>query len=227
MLILTKMKRSFIIDHVMPSDLDKNDIKNGLKIKEQMLENVTDEYIKKITPDWREKERYYRIHGLVDYIDKINCGEMSITELPKYKPVQCDVWLRYKQFNITDYNSNISTYGKRDYDYPPLDPSQPDITPRNGYCDWIKQDNESTFVLQKPDGEMFLDTVFQLQIVIYGDNHRRYFPFQDYKHSNGWYSITPMDKVDIYDFEAGIEKPFYRLFFRNKKGYADNITYTS
>jgi hypothetical protein len=72
---------------------------------------------------------------------------------------------------------------------------------------------------------MFLDTVFQLQIVIYGDNHRRYFPFQDYKHSNGWYSITPMDKVDIYDFEAGIEKPFYRLFFRNKKGYADNITY--
>jgi len=56
----------------MPSDLDKNDIKNGLKIKEQMLENVTDEYIKKITPDWREKERYYRIHGLVDYIDKIS-----------------------------------------------------------------------------------------------------------------------------------------------------------
>lgn len=221
MLTLTKMRRSFIIDHIMPSDLDPENIKNGLKIKEEMISKITDDYIKNTIPDWKDKERYYRLHGLSEYIEKVNCGEMDLNELPKKSSIKCDVWLRYKKYNVEEYKTNPD-YCKRDYDFPPMDGS-PDVTPRNGYGEWIKQNEKSEINLRNSDGSRFLKTIFQLQIVMYGDNHRRYFPYQDYNHTNGWYSVT--DDIDIYDFEAGINKPFYKLFFRNKKGYADNVTF--
>lgn len=215
------MRRSYIIDHVMPSDLDNENIKNGLKIKEEMINQITDDYIKSTVKDWKDKEIYYRSRGISQYMEKINCGEMNINDLPKNKCVKCDVWLRYKDYNNDEYLNNPD-YCKRDYDFPPIDGSN-DITPRNGYCDWIKQDNKGEFYLKKPNNGKFLKTIFQMQIVIYGDNHRRYFPFQDYNHTNGWYSVS--EDIDIYDFEAGIDQPFYKLFFRNKKGYADNVTF--
>jgi hypothetical protein len=221
MLTLTKMKRSFIIDHIMPSDLDSENIKNGLKIKEEMIAQITDDYIKSTVPDWKDKEIYYRNHGLSKYIEKINCGEMSINDVPKPQPIKCDVWIRYKTYDENEYLNNPN-YCKRDYDFPPLDGSK-DIVPRNGYGNWIKQDENGEFYLRNSDGSRFLRTIFQMQIVIYGDNHRRYYPYQDYNHTNGWYSVS--DDIDIYDFEAGIQKPFYKLFFRNKKGYSDNVTF--
>ena len=77
MLCLTKIRRSYIIDHVMPSDLDDKDIKHGLYLKEQMIDEINDEYIKKKYPNWKELERQFRKDGSSEFIDKIMCGEMS------------------------------------------------------------------------------------------------------------------------------------------------------
>jgi len=285
MLTLTKMKRAYIIDHIMPSDLDKKNIKHGLKLKEEMIDSITDDYIKTIIPDWRQIERDYRKRGVSQYMEKVNCGELTLDDILKPNPIQYDVWIRWKDFNVTEYNNN-PMYGLKDYDYVwnPFNVLVCHITDlkndgadnvlmtwdtdkyiatfnnvnytfsklehnyqlkindseftvssidnnvlyfnkdtvkiecsnvyRDGYSEWIKSDDKRQFEFKNKK-----DTVFQMKIVMYGDNHNRYFPFQSYDITNGWQYIS--DDVELYDFETGMNEQFYRLFFRNRPGYGD------
>ena len=102
MLCLTKIKRSYIIEHVKPSDLDDKDIKHGLYLKEQMIREITDDYIKQNFPNWKELERNYRKNGLVDVCDKISCGEMDYNDIVKPKVARMEVWMRWKEFKFGD-----------------------------------------------------------------------------------------------------------------------------
>jgi len=208
MLTLTKMYRANIIDHVMPSDLDKNDIKHGLYLKEKMLAEMTDDHVKELNPDWKEKERYYKKHGLSDYMEKIFCGEMELDEVPKPKIAQFECWLRHKPY---DPNDNCLD----DYDYHCEDPncSVEDKNPLNdGYCEWIKPNKLGVFEFMD-----LKDEVFQMQIAIIGENAGKYFPYQDYTHSSGWEYVS--NDILQYDFENGMDEEFFRLFFRLRKGY--------
>ena len=300
MLTLTKMKRAYVIDHVMPSDLDKNNIKHGLKLKEEMIAKITDDYIKNLIPEWKQIERDYRKRGVSQYMEKVNCGEMTLDDIPKPGSINYDVWIRYKDFKMEDYN-NDQYYGLKDYDYVlvPFNKLTCRITDNNddrhvtnelmnwiedgsvyklkttisegvigyylrednhnyvlkvslkgidsiynlydkddnilyfdkgnisiectneyrdgGYSEWIKNEENREFNFKD-----MKDTVFQMKIVLYGDNYDRYFPCQDYTHNNGWVYVS--DELDLYDFEAGLNEPFYRMFFRNRPGYGD-ITY--
>lgn len=307
MLTLTKMKRAYVIDHIMPSDLDKNNIKHGLKLKEEMIAKITDDYIKSIIPEWRQIERDYRKRGVSQYMEKVNCGEMELDDIPKPSAINYDVWIRWKNFSMSDYNNN-EYYGLKDYDYVMVpfekltchitryDEDDEDenftyklmtwnnnhytyenviesesetesnntlyefaeaehnyrlkVTRPNsevyydlydkddnvlyfdkgkikiecaneyrdgGYSEWIKNEENREFNFKD-----MKDTVFQMKIVLYGDNYDRYFPCQDYTHNNGWVYVS--DELDLYDFEAGLNEPFYRMFFRNRPGYGD-ITY--
>jgi len=304
MLTLTKMKRAYVIDHIMPSDLDKNNIKNGLKLKEEMIDSITDDYIKEIIPDWKQIERDYRKRGVSDIMEKINCGELTLDDIQRPNPIKYDVWIRWKDFDVNAYNAD-PMYGLKDYDYV-LNPFNKLVchitdednaevnnklmsldnnryvfvleigeeggneinTPDNMYYYLEKLDHNYSLKIYRRDTEIssYLisnindnilyfnkgkikveclneyrdgysewhkfddttreynftnkrDTVFQMKIVLYGDNHDRYAPFQNYEINNGWNYIS--DNIDLYDFEAGMNEPFYRLFFRNKSGYGD------
>lgn len=216
MLTLTKIRREILIDHVMPSDLDKDDIKHGLQLKEEMLSKITDDYIKQTIPDWREIERDYRKRGISDIMDKIMCGEMSLDDIPKPQPIKCETWLRWKKFNPDSFNSVTKKY---------------DFDTEEGFSDWIKQDENMEIELKTREQ----DIMVQMQIVLDGECCDRYFPYQSYNFNNGWEFVD--DNVKLYDCanwdrnEDGTLKygpyedvdmkndEFYRLFFRNKKGY--------
>ena len=238
MLTLTKIQRSYVIDHIMPSDLDKNDIKHGLQLKEKMLKEIDDEYIKKTIPNWQNMERFYKKNGLTEYADKILCGEMSFNDLPKPTAVKCDVWARWKPFQVgeelirtvqevrdTEYEGNLKE--KITYDFDRWE----DYTP------WEKFTDTGTLTLTKK-----YDIMLQLQIVIYGEEAGRYFPYQSYDFGSGFEFVD--DNLILYDIQswernedgtlvgckqndksenvlrvADSQEPYYRLFFRNRLGY--------
>ncbi len=220
MLCLTKIKRSYIIDHVMPSDLDDTDIKNGLYLKEKMLEEVTDDYIKEKYPNWKEIEREYRKNGLTDTIDKIMCGEMDSVDLTRSEPVRCDVWMRYKEFKTGEVR-------KKAYDPDDIERYEVyDFDRLEGYSSWKKQGENDVFDLKDVS-----DIMVQFQLAIIGKYAIRYYPFQDASHYNGFFFVN--DLIHIYNpqlwerhpengmLTSDIDKQseYYRLFFKNYKGY--------
>ena len=216
MLTLTRMRRELISDHVMPSDLDKEDIKHGLQLKEKMLLETTDEYIKKTIPNWKEIERDYRKRGVSDIMDKIVCGEMSLDDIPVPEGAKFEVWLRYKPFSmdkvdgVYDFNRGGSSFNDES----------------GGYCKWIKEDETHSFYLTDVD-----DYLMQMMIVVIGDDAGRYFPYEDYTHQSGWYYMS--DELDVYDPETFniikipdnpdtiITEPFVKLFFSVKLGFPE------
>lgn len=219
MLCLTKIKRSYIIDHVMPADLDNVDIKHGLYLKEKMLEEVTDDYIKEKYPNWKELERQYRKNGLTDTIDKIMCGEMDSLEFKKTEPVRCEIWMRYKEFKqgeIRPKSHSADEFSRYEvYDFDRLD----------GYSDWIKQGINDAFDLKNVS-----DIMIQFQMAIIGKYAIRYYPFQDSSHYNGFSFVN--DHIHVYNPQVwnrdnvgkiigGVndQDEYYRLFFKNYKGY--------
>lgn len=221
MLCLTKIRRSYIIDHVMPSDLDSEDIKHGLYLKEKLIDEVTDDYIKQKYPNWKELERQFRKDGSAQFIDKIMCGEMDPLEYKKTEPVRCEVWVRYKEFKegeIIPHTKEIDEFGRYEtYDFDRLD----------GYSDWIKQEINGSFTLRNVE-----DIMVQFQLAIIGKYCIRYYPFQDASHYNGFSYVH--DNVHVYnpqvwkrDSEGKIigniedQTEYYRLFFKLYKGYYD------
>lgn len=227
MLTLTKIRREIITDHIMPSDLDKNDIKHGLQLKEKMLQEVTDDFIKSTVPNWKEIERDYRKRGVSDIMDKIACGEMTLDDIPKYNPVRCEVWLRWKKFEEgTLKKKKVVNFEGRE-----VERWTYDFDRDEGYSEWIKEDKNHMFLLKDME-----DILIQLQIVIIGDNCGRYFPYQDYTHPSGWYFVS--DCLKFYDLDAferyddttenagklsiplENQEEFTRLFFKNRYGYS-------
>lgn len=219
MLCLTKIKRSYIIDHVMPSDLDDKDIKNGLYLKEQMLEKITDDYIKEKYPDWKELERRYRKNGLSDVIDKIMCGEATPDNFKETKPIRCEIWMRTKEFKegeiIPKHRDPDAFERYETYDFDRL----------TGYSEWIKQFDDTTFELDHTT-----DIMIQFQLAIIGEYSIRYYPFQDATHYNGFTFVD--DNIHIYNpqvwdrnddgtlvTDISNQEEYYRLFFKNYKGY--------
>lgn len=74
-------KRQYIIDHVMPSDLD-NDVKEGLKLKEEMIANVTAESIRELTPNIDETIQVLNDQGISEEkYTKYITGEITQIEL--------------------------------------------------------------------------------------------------------------------------------------------------
>lgn len=78
---IVEAKRKYIIDHVMPSDLS-DDIKEGLRIKEEMIANVTAESIEELTPNINETIQLLNEQGVSEekYVKFMN-GEISQVEL--------------------------------------------------------------------------------------------------------------------------------------------------
>jgi len=215
MLTLTRMRRELISDHVMPSDLDKKDIKHGLQLKEKMLLETTDEYIKSTIPNWKEIERDYRKRGVSDYMDKIVCGEMTLDDIPVPEGAKFEVWLRYKPFSTEKIDG--------EYDF---NRGGSSLNGEGGYCKWIKEDEVHSFHLTDVD-----DYLMQMMIVIIGDEAGRYFPYEDYTHQSGWYHMS--DELDVYDPETFdivkdqhnqdvlIADPFVKLFFSVRIGFSE------
>lgn len=74
-------KRQYIIDHVMPSDLD-NDVKEGLKLKEEMIANVTAESVRELTPNIDETIQVLNDQGISEEkYTKYITGEITQIEL--------------------------------------------------------------------------------------------------------------------------------------------------
>jgi len=220
MLCLTRIKRSYVIDHVMPSDLDDKDIKHGLFLKEKMIQEITDDYIKEHFPNWKELERSYRKNGIYDICDKLMCGEMTSDDIIKPKTIETDVWLRWKLFTIgdiieKDYGEDfIGRY--ETYDFDRLD----------GYGDWVKSNENYIFSLSNVS-----DIMVQFMLVIKGDNAKRYYPYQDMNHYSGFQFVP--NELKIYDpqvwsrdYHTGKiigsisnQEEYYRFFFKDYMGY--------
>lgn len=78
---VVQAKRQYIIDHVMPSDLD-NDVKEGLKLKEEMIANVTAESIRELTPSIDETIQVLNDQGISEEkYSKYLTGEITQIEL--------------------------------------------------------------------------------------------------------------------------------------------------
>lgn len=234
MLCLTKIKRSYIIEHVMPSDLDDKDIKHGLYLKEKMIQEMTDDYVKKNFPNWKQIERQYRKNGLVDICDKLTCGEMDPNDIVKPKSVRTEIWMRMKPFEI----GTIEPHPKDPDEF--LRYEAYDFDRLDRYSEWSRSDENNIFHLENIN-----DIMIQFQLAIIGENAIRYYPFQDLSHYNGFSFVQ--DELKIYDpqnwdradnslligasdFESESiiertqraidhEEEYYRFFFKNYKGY--------
>lgn len=220
MLCLTRIKRSYIIEHVMPSDLDDKDLKHGLYLKEKMIQEMTDDYIKENFPNWKELERNYRKNGISDVADKLTCGEMSYSDVVKPKVARIEIWMRWKEFKegVVQPHPKDPDGFKRYETY--------DFDRMSGYSEWIKSDENSIFHMQN-----VRDIMVQFQIAIIGENAIRYYPFQDMSHYSGFQYVQ--DDIKIYDPQVwprtddtseiigsiGAQEEYYRLFFKNYKGY--------
>ena len=112
--LLTKSYRKNIIDNVYPSDLNKEDIKLGLKAKEELLNNITDEYVKTILPNCDEIEENIKKLGITeDEFDQYMNGEISIDKinLPKEASISVEVYAEYPETETSNIpNKTWSPY---------------------------------------------------------------------------------------------------------------------
>lgn len=78
----TEIYRNNIIDSVYPSDLNSDNIKDGLRQKEEMLNAITDEYVESILPDADEIYENIKNSGISDEdLEKFANGEISANEV--------------------------------------------------------------------------------------------------------------------------------------------------
>lgn len=91
MLKLTSRYRKNIIDHVMPSDLDPDDIKHGLYLKELMIDEITDDYVKKNVPNWEDVEK--QTEDIPSFLN----GEIENEDLKKFEAVKTELWYHTKR----------------------------------------------------------------------------------------------------------------------------------
>lgn len=111
--ILTKSYRKNIIDNVFPSDLNKEDIKLGLKAKEELLNNITDEYVQSILPNYKEIQETISNLGITeDEYQKYMTGDLSIDKinLPKEAKVLVEIYAKHPEDEVTNIPNGWSEY---------------------------------------------------------------------------------------------------------------------
>jgi len=72
--------KQFIIEHIEPGNLH-NDIRAGLKIKEDMINSITEEYLRGIIPNYDEMEQNLGEYENANNHRKFICGESEVSEL--------------------------------------------------------------------------------------------------------------------------------------------------
>ena len=111
--ILTKSYRKNIIDNVFPSDLNKEDIKLGLKAKEELLNNITDEYVQSILPNYKEIQETISNLGITeDEYQKYMTGDLSIDKinLPNEAKVLVEIYAKHPEDEVTNIPNGWSEY---------------------------------------------------------------------------------------------------------------------
>lgn len=111
--MLTLSYRKNIIDNVHPSDLNKEDIKLGLKAKEELINNITDEYIKEILPNCEEIEETVKSLGMTqDQYESYAKGELQIDQLnlPKEASLKVEVYADYPETETSNIPTGWSEY---------------------------------------------------------------------------------------------------------------------
>lgn len=98
MKLMTKIYRQNIIDNVHPSDLNKDDIKLGLKEKEDLINSITDEYMEQIFPDMEDIEEQLNQNGISqEDFEKYATGQIDTSEvsLPEQATTKIEIWASY------------------------------------------------------------------------------------------------------------------------------------
>lgn len=102
MKLMTKIYRQNIIDNVHPSDLNKDDIKLGLKEKEDLINSITDDYVDSIFPDAENIENELVANGISqEDFQKYATGQIDVSEvkLPEQASIKTEIWASYPKID--------------------------------------------------------------------------------------------------------------------------------
>ena len=110
---LINAKKQYIIDHIMPSDLD-SDIKEGLKKKEQLIKDTTEDQIRSLNPNIDDLIKSLNDQNISSeqYSKYLNNDTTQVTVYPTPDPVTTSI-----QYCIINKKGDEITSTSKLYDY--------------------------------------------------------------------------------------------------------------